>query len=434
MGENLVIYYNDSIDSDNLAAAMALWKATYQRPNTRVIWIIEPRQVCFGLSMTGEQVSRCKDLIQQHFSSLGNPFKVLLGGLIKQEDLDDINDLTRDDRHLLKMAVKSKYGPKDNAALHGRLTAWDFASCLAEWSNNALNEVFVDFESLDEIDNPVNLNFHHHEELVNRSADELEAYDDILNEPFPQRTKILQHWYEGCVKRITQKESNSNTSIKPLNLDAVYNAIEAAASVRFFGGSSLRILRLFLDKGVASKIKCHLQVGSCDMSANLFANQFNIALNREAAKTVLSRSTEFSKFTVVPSHTAQSIKYSALGLKNAGGHCLEKRILGFNCREDPLKIVTNSVSLDGQYSDKAYPMPDLTAFLCALVPEYMESMGSKLGFIEIDEKDSNGALLFRPSDKGIQMYDLSESTTLTESEVTGVFEKIARGEVLLDQA
>jgi hypothetical protein len=27
-------------------------------------------------------------------------------------------------------------------------------------------------------------------------------------------------------------------------------------------------------------------VGSCDMSANLFANQFNIALNREAAKAV----------------------------------------------------------------------------------------------------------------------------------------------------
>ncbi|KAG8673510.1 hypothetical protein FPOAC1_006823 [Fusarium poae] len=398
MGENLVIYYNDSIDSDNLAAAMALWKATYKRKNTR------------------------------------NPFKVLLGGLIEQEDLDKTDGLAGADRHLLQMAVKSEYGSKDNAALHGRLTAWDFASCLAEWSNNASNEVFVDFESLEEIENPVNLNFHHHEELVNRSADELKTYETILNESFQQRTQSLQNWYEECVKRIAHKEGNSNTSVQPLNLNALYNAIENASSVRFFGGSSLRILRLFLEKGVASKIKCHLQVGSCDMSANLFANQFNIALNRDAAKTVLNRSAEFSKFTVVPSHTAQSIKYSALGLKNAGGHCLEKRILGFNCREDPLKIVTNSVSLEGQYSDKSYPMPDLTAFLCALVPKYMESLGSKVGFIEIDEKDSNGALLFRPSDKGIQMYDLSESTTLTESEVTAIFEKIARGDVLLDQA
>jgi inosine-uridine nucleoside N-ribohydrolase len=166
------------------------------------------------------------------------------------------------------------------------------------------------------------------------------------------------------------------------------------------------------------------------MSANLFANQFNIALNREAAKAVLNRSTEFLKFTVVPSHTAQSIKYSALGLKNVGGHCLEKRILGFNCREDPLRIVANNVSLDGQYSGKAYPMPDLTAFLCALIPKYMEGMGFKLRFIEVNEKNSNGALLFRRSDKGIEMYDWSDSDEgkiLTETEVTGVFEATAKG-------
>ncbi|KPA35560.1 hypothetical protein FLAG1_11732 [Fusarium langsethiae] len=409
---------------------MALWKATHKRPDTRLIWIIEPRQVCFGLSMTAKQVSRCQHLIQEHFPSLGNPFKVLLGGLIEQVDLDNIKGLTKADRHLLKMAAKPEYGAKDDAVLHGRLTAWDFASCLAEWSNNDSNEVFVDFETLDEIRNPVNLNVHHHEELVNRSADELKAYDKILKEPFSQRTQSLRNWYEGCIKRIEQEECNSNTSVQPLNLNAVHDAIEAAASVRFFGGSSLRILRQFLDKGLAGRIKCHLQVGSCDMSANLFANQFNIALNREAAKAVLNRSTEFLKFTVVPSHTAQSIKYSALGLKNVGGHCLEKRILGFNCREDPLKIVANNVSLDGQYSGKAYPMPDLTAFLCALIPKYMEGMGFKLRFIEVDEKDSNGALLFRRSDKGIEMYDWSESDegkTLTETEVTGVFEATAKG-------
>ncbi|KAL3584449.1 hypothetical protein FPOAC2_14229 [Fusarium poae] len=101
MGETLFIYYNDSIDSDNLAAAMALWKATHKRPDTRLIWIIEPRQVCFGLSMTAKQVSRCQHLIQEHFPSLGNPFKVLLGGLIEQVDLDNIKGLTKADRHLV---------------------------------------------------------------------------------------------------------------------------------------------------------------------------------------------------------------------------------------------------------------------------------------------------------------------------------------------
>jgi hypothetical protein len=73
-------------------------------------------------------------------------------------------------------------------------------------------------------------------------------------------------------------------------------------------------------------------------------------------------------------------------------------------------------------------MPDLTAFLCALIPEYMEGMGSKVGFIQVDKKDSNGALLFRRSDEGIPMYDLDNSGTLTESQVTGVFEAMATGE------
>ncbi|KAM0213504.1 hypothetical protein ACHAPA_003810 [Fusarium lateritium] len=429
MSDNLIIYYNDSIDSDNLAAAMALFRATFQRPNTRVLWILEPRQVCFGLSMTAEQVSKCKSLIQQHFASLGNPFRVLLGGLINQTDLDNTNGLTESDRELLQMAVMSKFGSREDAMLHGRLTAWDFASCLAQWSNNASNEVFVDFDSLEEIENPVNLNFHHHEELVNRSEDELKAYHDILTVPFPQRTQSIRHWYEKCVGRIQQEESNSSTSIQPLNLDLVCEEIKTAATVRFFGGSSLRILRQCLERGVAGKMKCHLQVGSCDMSANLFANQFNIALNREAAKVVLERSTEFSQFTVVPSHTAQSIKYSALGLKHIGGHCLEKRILGFNCHEDPIDIVTNKVCLEDKYANQQYSMPDLTAFLCALVPGFL---GSTLGFIEVDEKDSNGALLFRPSDRGIQMFDKSDSQALKESDVIGIFESIARGEVLLD--
>ncbi|KAF4447654.1 hypothetical protein F53441_8858 [Fusarium austroafricanum] len=428
MGENLIIYYNDSIDSDNLAAAMALWKATFQRKDTRVIWILEPRQVCFGLSMTGEQVSKCKNLIQRHFPSLGNPFRVLLGGLIKQKDLDDNEDLSDADREILQMAVRAKFGSRHDASLHGRLTAWDFASCLAEWSGNAPNKIFVDYDSLDEIENPVNLNFHHHEELVNRSEFELKMYDGIMAvSDFEQRTQHLRGWYERCISRLERHQGNSQTSVKPLFMSSVWDEIEAAESIRFFGGSSLRILRQFLQKGLASKTKCHLQVGSCDMSANLFANQFNVALNQQAAKIVLDRSTEFAEFTVVPSHTAQSIKYSALGLKHIGGHCLEKRILGFNCHEDPAKIVTNQVSLEEQYSDKAYSMPDLTAFLCALVPGHM---GSKSGFIEVDE-NASGTLLFTPSCNGIRMFDMNGPKELDEPQVKKVFESIARGEVLL---
>lgn len=109
MGDDLVIYYNDSIDSDNLAAAMALFKATYWKPTVRVLWILEPRQVCFGLSMTMDQITRCKELIKQHFPSFENPFKTLLNGDIKQQDIDDIKDLTKDDRKIVSFPLRIRY-------------------------------------------------------------------------------------------------------------------------------------------------------------------------------------------------------------------------------------------------------------------------------------------------------------------------------------
>ncbi|KAG7406957.1 hypothetical protein Forpe1208_v012979 [Fusarium oxysporum f. sp. rapae] len=429
MGDDLVIYYNDSIDSDNLAAAMALFKATYWKPTARVLWILEPRQVCFGLSMTMDQVTRCKELIKQHFPSVENPFKTLLNGGIKQQDIDDIKDLTKDDREILEMAVKPKYGSINDATLHARLSALDLATCLSEWSNNNPIEVLVDYETLKHIENPVNLHMHHHEELVNRTENELKEYYDILKKAlhFGRRTDNLRGWYNKCIWRLEHDRKLSDISVEQLVLDKVLNRIQTAGSVRFFGGSSLRILQQFLDRGVASKIKCHLQVGSCDMSANLFSNQFNIALNQQAAKIVLRRSVEFAEFTVVPSHTAQSIKYLALGLKKFGGHCIEKRILGFNCHEEPLKIVTNQVSLEQQYSDKAYSMPDLTSFLCALVPGHM---GSKPGYIEVDEQEG-GTLLFKKSDKGIRMFDLDGVQELDEKQITTIFESLTRGQVLL---
>ncbi|KAF5230795.1 hypothetical protein FANTH_13687 [Fusarium anthophilum] len=96
LGEDLVIYYNDSIDSDNLAAALALFK-----PNVRVLWILEPRQ---------------------HFPSIENPFKTLLNGDIKPQDIGFIKDLTKDDRKILEMAVKPKYGSNGDANLHAQLS------------------------------------------------------------------------------------------------------------------------------------------------------------------------------------------------------------------------------------------------------------------------------------------------------------------------
>ncbi len=80
--ENLVIFYNDLTDSDNWAAARFLEKAAEATTlPTRVVWIVEPRQVSLGLTMTREQQQACVALLAEHFEQLGMPFKVLLGGL-----------------------------------------------------------------------------------------------------------------------------------------------------------------------------------------------------------------------------------------------------------------------------------------------------------------------------------------------------------------
>ncbi|KAH8706414.1 hypothetical protein BGZ61DRAFT_388757 [Ilyonectria robusta] len=420
MSEKLVIYYNDSIDSDNSAAALALMRATAGRADTRVIWILEPRQVSLGLTMTGEQRVQCLKLIERHFPTRGRSFKVLLGGLLNEADLDGIDGLSAQDRELLRLAVKPENGPKEDAILHGRLTAWDQVTCMAGWANAPV-EVLMDLESLDGIQNPVNLNFHHKEELVSRSEEELKSHQEIMTEPLAQRVESLKSWYSACIERAERKMVNQGSSVRPLDYDALCQTIKNSTSVQFFGGSSLAILQRFIQSGVADRVKCHLQAGSCDLSVNLFPNQFNIALNPKAAKFVFDHFTAFSNFTVVPSHTAQGVKYPLAGLKKEGGTCLEKRFLGFNCLEDPLKIATRKVTLEQNYPDKICPMPDLTAFLCALSPGFG---GSTLGYAQLDDYD--GTFIFRPDTSGIPMYDIADASSVTEAELVEVLASLAR--------
>ncbi|KAH7160678.1 hypothetical protein EDB81DRAFT_323034 [Dactylonectria macrodidyma] len=420
MSSNVFIYYNDSIDSDNAAAALALMRATAGKPDTRVIWILEPRQVSFGLTMSGEQRVQCLKLIERHFPSRGRPFKVLLGGLLNETDLDGIDQLSPQDRELLQLAVKPDNGPKEDAILHGLLTAWDQVTCMAGWANAPI-EVLMDIESLDVIQNPVNLNFHHKEELVSRSEEELKEHQNIMNEPLDQRVESLKKWYSACIKRAESRKVNQGCSVSPLLYDSLCQTIKDAKSVQFFGGSSLAILQRFIHSDVANKVQCHIQAGSCDLSVNLFPNQFNIALNPKAAKFVFDHYEEFAQFTVVPSHTAQGVKYPLSGLKKEGGTCLEKRFLGFNCLEDPLKIATKQVTLEKDYPEKICPMPDLTAFLCALSPGFG---GSTLGYAQLDDLD--GTFLFRPHDSGIPMYDIAEASSVKEEELVEVMASLAR--------
>lgn len=278
---NLVVYYNDCIDPDNITAALALLRDTQRKTaaaapgNTRIVWILEPRQVALGLGMSKQQMDECKALIQTHFPGRGTPFKVLLGGLLKEADIESVRDqLTPAQLDVLRMAVRPAYGLRADAELHALLMGWDFANCLSDWAQ-AHVRVLIDYDSLDELENPVNLNVHFHEELVTRSEDEVAAYQAIVGgddaddaeltaagEPETTRLEKLRDWYRSCIATGSEITNQRDSRVDPLDFDDLCRTIRAAGNVRFLGGSSLRILQRFIKEDIAPRIQCHLQVVS----------------------------------------------------------------------------------------------------------------------------------------------------------------------------
>ncbi|KAJ3469769.1 hypothetical protein MRS44_003834 [Fusarium solani] len=421
MGERIIILYNDSIDSDNWAAQRAVIRATSGESNTRIIWIFEPRQVSLGLNKSTEQQGRCLELIIKHFPDHKRPFKVLIGGLLTEKDVQSVPGLSEEDKETLRLAIKPDYGPGKDAFLHRELVAWDHAAALHEWLHAPV-EVFIDLDGFEEVHNPVNLFFHRQEELIARSEEELIRYGNIMEEPLPQRLDSLREWYKTCTETAKKKIGGVGNSVKQLELDSLCETIKSAESVLFLGGASLGILQRFIDKGVADKVKCHLQIGTCDMALNLFPNQFNIALNPTAAEFVFQHFSDFADFVVVPSHSAQNAQYSLVGLKKEGGPTMERRCLGFNRGEEPLKMARDQVSLDKNYPDRKAPMSDLTAFLYALKPGFGDA---KLGYVQVENQ--KGTLIFRRSDSGIKMYDLEAPIKFEADEVVALLNSLEKG-------
>jgi hypothetical protein len=143
--------------------------------------------------------------------------------------------------------------------LHGRLTAWDLATALAQRASAPV-EVLVDVDSLEHGENPVNLNMHHHEELVARSKEEVLEYQSLMEKPTSERVEGLRGWYRKCIDRASSRDNNRQCSVKDLDFSALCKAVEEAKAVRFLGGSSLWTLQRFIEKDLAHLLQCHLQV------------------------------------------------------------------------------------------------------------------------------------------------------------------------------
>lgn len=83
-----------------------------------------------------------------------------------------------------------------------------------------------------------------------------------MEEPLPRRVESLREWYKACIKTAEEEIGGGGNSVKQLELDSLCETIKSAESVLFLGGSSLGILQRFISKGVADRVKCHLQIVS----------------------------------------------------------------------------------------------------------------------------------------------------------------------------
>lgn len=284
MDEHVIIYYNDLIDSDNWVTAKFLQDAAQSLPSTRVIWIIEPRRVSLGRPVTAGTLGECTVLMEKSgLTDRPKGLKVAIGGLLTEERIAAlaVKDLTKDNlvrehpnplspapsaylaSSQLRLAIKPSYGPEGDAMLHSQLVALDFLAALQSWSGdqNGPESIFLHTEGMERLENPVNFNFHHHEELVNRSKAELEDYQDAMVKPYLERVTELRTWYRDCTQKHPARVAGTG-KVLDLNFESLCNTIRNAKTVKYFGGCSLALLKRLMEVGTGDKMQCYMQAVS----------------------------------------------------------------------------------------------------------------------------------------------------------------------------
>ncbi|KAF5010349.1 hypothetical protein FDECE_3465 [Fusarium decemcellulare] len=416
--EKLTIINNDLPDSDNWAAVLvALAQALpSMEANGRVLIIVEARQASLTRYMTAAERKDLLDVIEKSGGKCGREaLKILLNGFPKDHDYTDAFDtepLSSDKQELLRKIERPDYDPLADAEKHTNLVALDFASYIAkhasDWrfvdadgADRDNIEILIDYDGLGRIDNPVNPNAHHRDDLFGREEAEIKDFKEMITLHGKPREHAARKYYEKSIKRKTLELENSGVTIAPLVRTSLYERIKAAKSVDWFGGCSLTLLRDIHQEGLAAKLACHVQAGTLDLSSNMFPEQFNIALNRDAARYVFQHHADFGDFWVVPSHSAQAVKYSLPALLKLGGEDLDRRILGFNFGEDAVKIMRQPGTFGTEHHAKAVCMPDLTALLCMIASEKLDL---KVRHVRVKNAGDKGEpLLFEYSDSNLDM-------------------------------
>jgi hypothetical protein len=152
---------------------------------------------------------------------------------------------------------------KCNAAVHARLTAKDFMASVAHWTGQPAH-ILLDLDSLNSFEAQLNFISHKHEELYNRTPEEVEEFNGIMKEPNEaKRVTEVVKWYQKCEKNVAKTSVDNfapgntaiskavrNSTCEKLNIDDIVMKINSSDYdiVKIFNGSSADIFERLAEK------------------------------------------------------------------------------------------------------------------------------------------------------------------------------------------
>lgn len=295
--------------------------------------------------------------------------------------------------------IKPKNGSRDDSIKHAELVALDYLTTMRARCSHF--DTYIDVACLDKLASPINLKTHYHDELVARSAKELDDFRAIMQMPTSEGPEVeerrteLRDWYSKALKR-KREEFGGETPFKDLSYDYLFSEIRKHDRVIFFGGASLTVLQELLERepSLGKKVHYYQQGGTFNSKLNILGNPYNFALNTVAAEYVFDHQDKLGRFTLIPTDTTKKLEWTVEGLAKLSP-AVGVRSLAFHGRFDPWEMISSKErdggshstqeflawraewASDPQYSSpssKGYKavMADLTAFLAAFTRVFNE--------------------------------------------------------------
>lgn len=295
--------------------------------------------------------------------------------------------------------IKPKNGGREDSIKHAQLVAMDYLTTMRARCKRF--DAYIDVPSLDRLEVPINLKTHYHDELVARTAAELQAFRDIMEMPtddeaeLERRRNKLREWYSKALDR-KKAVFGGEYPVQELSYDHLRDEIRKHDKTIAFGGASLTALQDILEKEptLGKKIHYYQQGGTFNSKLNILGNPYNFALNTKAAEYVFDHHDKLASFKLIPTDTTKKLEWTVPGLARLSP-AVGVRSLAFHGRYDPWQMISPKETNPGstktdeymawrseltsapEYSSpdsKGYKavMADLTAFLAAFTDAFKE--------------------------------------------------------------